>query len=488
MNLQLPQQTYQSRSRPFSSERLLNMLFEPSPQNKEVYMLIGAPGLKEYYDLGGNQPILGMIYLRNFLVYVTTDIIRVIYKRSDTGEVVEIVSKYWATEGWTQPTSPVQMVCNGDTVMMLNPDNKKLYFVDLFGENELDPASWNIASVVVPNPEAKYTSIAYITGVFVGACQIDASSYIQYTEVLGHEMVYAFQLDTALTNLSALASNMRELWCFGSNSIEVVAPTGETGNDFFGHVPGAYTNKGCVCKNSIATYDTIFFFYGTNGNIYAAENYAAVKPISTAALLEMISSWGTLDTQQDKDGVIGQIFTQGGHTYYMLKFKKFGKTLLYDISTSSWSERETGDGGEWEGEYVVRRPNGEMIVSSSSTDKLYIMDATTYTDNEVAICREFVFPTLRAEGKKRIFFYSLTLDVDVGLGPDDYVMLSWSDDGGYTWNNTRMLRLGAYGQYKKKIQFRRLGSSTLRTFKVRFSTASMVNVLSASLEAEEGQV
>ena len=245
MNLQLPQQTYQSRSKPFSSERLLNMLFEKAP-GSSAYMLIGTPGLKEYYDLGGNQPILGMIYLRDFLVYVTTDIIRVVYKRPDTGEVVEVVSKYWATEGWTQPTAPVQMVCNGDTVMMLNPDNKKLYFVDLFGENSLDPTSWNIASVITPNSDAQYTSIAYITGVFVSACQITGNSYIQYTEVLGHEMVYSFQLDTELTNLSALASNMRELWCFGANSIEVVAPTGEADNDFFAHVPGAYVNQGCV--------------------------------------------------------------------------------------------------------------------------------------------------------------------------------------------------------------------------------------------------
>ena len=160
--------------------------------------------------------------------------------------------------------------------------------------------------------------------------------------------------------------------------------------------------------------------------------------------------------------------------------------MLYDISTSSWSERETGDGGEWEGEYILRRPNGEMIVSSASTDKLYIMDNNIYTDNGTPICREFVFGTIKTEAKRRIFFYSLTLDVDVGLGPDDKVMLSWSDDGGYTWSGERYLEMGNYGQYKKKIQFRKLGSSPLRTYKVRFSTASMVNVLSASMEAEEG--
>ena len=437
MNLQLPQQTYQSRSKPFSSERLLNMLFEPSSVNKNMYMLVGAPGLKEYYDLGGDEQVRGMMYLRNFLVYATTNAIHVIYKVPGTDYVDEITSKELIRLGAAQPTLPVQMCCNGDTIMMVNPNDHKLYFVDLFGDEELNPSSWNIAAAVVPNPETKYLSVAYIAGVFAAVGQIGASSFVQYTEVLGREFVYSFQLDTALTNLSAVASNMRELWCFGANSIEVVSPTGETGNNFFAHVTGAYVNMGCVCKNSIATHETVFFFYATNGVIYAAENYTSLKPISTPALLEMIKSWGELDTQADKDSVLGQIYTHAGHTFYMLKFKKFGKTLLYDMTTGSWSERETGDGGEWEGEYITRRPNGEMIVSSATTDKLYIMDMDVHTDNGLPIRREFVFGTIKNEAKHRMFFYSLTLDVDVGLGPDDTVMLSWSDDGGYTWTGDR---------------------------------------------------
>lgn len=490
MNLQLPQQTYQSRSKPFSSERLLNMLFETNSADSKSYMLVNTPGLKEYYDLGGDSPVLGMIYLRNFLVYATSEGIYVVYRVPNSDNVRLIVSKSWEQDlgATTKPRAPIQMACNGDTVMLLHPDDQQLYFVDLAPGNELDINSWTIARVVTITPNAKYTSISYITGVFVASCQVGPDSVVQYTEVLGHEMTHSFQLDTALTNLTALASNMRELWCFGANSIEVVSPTGETGEDFFAHVTGAYANKGCVCKNSIAVYETVYFFYGSNGNIYAAENYSSLKQISTPALLDMIKSWGSLESQEDKDGVIGQIYTQDGHTFYMLKFKKFGKTLLYDITTASWLERETGDGKEWEGEYVLRRPNGEMIVSSASTDKLYIMDSNIYTDNRVPICREFVFGTIKTEAKKRLFFYSLTLDVDVGLGPDDTVMLSWSDDGGYTWTGERMLRLGNYGQYKKKLQFRRLGSSCLRTFKVRFSTASMVNVLSASVEVEEGLV
>lgn len=486
MNLQLPQQTYQSRSKPFSSERLLNMLFEPSTQNKNIYMLVGAPGLKEYYDLGGDEPIRGMIYLHNCLVYVTTSQICIVYYDPVTDQVRPIKSVYWSTAQWGNPVAPVQMCTNGDVVMMHNPASNLLFAVELVGDNEVSPDSWNIYKVETTTPAARYKSVAYISGVFVAICQQGSDSYVQYTDVLGTELTHGFQLDTALTNLTSLASNMRELWCFGANTIEVISPTGEADEDFFAHVTGAYVNKGCVCKNSIAVYETVFFFYGTDGNIYAAENYTSLKQISTPALLEMIRSWGSLDSQADKDGVLGQIFTHNGHTFYMLKFKKFKKTLLYDVTTSSWSERETGDGGEWEGEYIVRRPNGDMLVSSGTTDKMYIMDMNYYTDNGEPIRREFVFGTIKNEDKHRMFFYSLTLDVDVGLGPDDTVMLSWSDDGGYTWTGERMLRLGNVGQYKKKLQFRKLGSSTLRTYKVRFSTASRVNVLGASMEAEEG--
>jgi hypothetical protein len=98
-----------------------------------------------------------------------------------------------------------------------------------------------------------------------------------------------------------------------------------------------------------------------------------------------------------------------------------------------------------------------------------------------------VFATLTLPDKKRMFFRSLTLEIDTGLGPNDKVMLSWSDDGGYTWKKERMLELGSVGQYNRKLQFRRLGSAITRTFRVRLSTASLINVLRANVEFEQEQ-
>lgn len=489
MNLQLPQQTYQSRSKPFSSERLLNLLLEQAGEGG-AYMLVGTPGLEEYYDFGGNTPVLGMCYIRDYLVMATENYVFVLYKEEtkDGYEIREIVKKSWVDIGLNSPgKTPVQMESNGNTVLLLNSDPKvrRLAKVDLVDpENAKLSDSWNVYKLETQEGLA-YTSIAYIAGVFLATCEINGTSYVQFTNVLDTNFNYSFQLDTALSNLTAMRGNMREVWVFGANSIEIIAPTGEAGNDFFAHASGGYINKGCVCKNSIVVNEESFIFYANDGVVYMSNGYS-LRPISTPALLDMIKSWGSLNTEDDRDKVVGQLFSIAGHTFYMLKFKKFGKTLWYDLTTGSWLERETGDGKEWEGDFVARRPNGELIVSSSSASKMYRMDNEYYTDAGDFICREFVFQTLSTEGKKRMFFYNLTLEIDSGLGPDDSVMLSWSDDGGYTWGKERVASLGNYGHYNKKIQFRRLGSSTMRTFKVRMATKSMVNILRASLDVEEG--
>lgn len=491
-DLPLPQQTYRSRSKPFSSERLLNLLLEKGGQGSNKYMLIGTPGLKEYYNFGGTKSVLGMIYLRGFLVVATNDGIMILYKDSfDTISLIK--SKSWRDLQQVSASSPVQMVTNGEDVLVLNSEANKLSYVTCTvnepGAGMQVPGNWIIDTPPVPEDQPSttaYTSIAYISGVFLASCQIDGVSYVQFTDVLDIELKYKLQLDTALTNLSALKGNMREIWAFGANSIEVIAPTGEADNDFFAHVPGAYINKGCVCKNSIATYESAFLFYGTDNDIYISSGYG-LKSIATPALLDMIKSWGTLETEEQRKSVIGQVFAQGGHMFYVLKFKTFGKTIMYDLTTGSWLERETGDGQEWEGEYIVRRPSGELLVSSKDKPLLYKMDTSYYTDNGQTICREFVFATLTLPDKKRMFFRSLTLEIDTGLGPNDKVMLSWSDDGGYTWKKERMLELGSVGQYNRKLQFRRLGSAITRTFRVRLSTASLINVLRANVEFEQEQ-
>ena len=339
MNLPLPQQTYQSRSKPFSSERLLNLLLEQAGDNG-AYMLIGTPGLEFYYDLGIDERALGMKYIRDYLVVATDNYIFILQKKGE--KVRQILRKDWKSMGFEKLPGGayVQMVSNGDMILFLNPEVKKIGKVVLENLNNADTEDgWTVLKLD-DQDDKLYTSLAYISGVFLASCEINGVSYVQYTDVLDTKFLYAFQLDTALSNLTALKGNMREVWAFGANSIEVVSPTGEPGNDFFAHVAGAYINKGCVCKNSIATHETSYIFYANDNVVYMSSGYNLV-PISTPAILDMIKSWGDLESEDDREKVIGQVFSLAGHTYYMLKFKSLGKTLWYDLTTGSWIERET---------------------------------------------------------------------------------------------------------------------------------------------------
>lgn len=58
---------------------------------------------------------------------------------------------------------------------------------------------------------------------------------------------------------------------------------------------------------------------------------------------------------------------------------------------------------------------------------------------------------------------------EAALLDDPLINLRWSDDGGYTWSNYYSISMGAMGQYRKRINWRRLGSSRQRVFEVSTS-------------------
>jgi hypothetical protein len=57
--------------------------------------------------------------------------------------------------------------------------------------------------------------------------------------------------------------------------------------------------------------------------------------------------------------------------------------------------------------------------------------------------------------------------VDIYRSPQ--AMLSWSDDGGFTWNGERWEDIGKIGEYYTRMHWHRLGSSRNRVFKMVIS-------------------
>jgi hypothetical protein len=62
---------------------------------------------------------------------------------------------------------------------------------------------------------------------------------------------------------------------------------------------------------------------------------------------------------------------------------------------------------------------------------------------------------------------------------DRQVFICYSDDGGHTWSNWRILSLGAQGEYGKRVQLNRVGRFRNRIFKVRVSSPIKRDLLGA---------
>ena len=67
----LPIQTYQTRNKDVSDQRLLNMYVEKMPENaKESVSLYNTPGCKPYFSDISNNPIYGVHYMNPYLYIV----------------------------------------------------------------------------------------------------------------------------------------------------------------------------------------------------------------------------------------------------------------------------------------------------------------------------------------------------------------------------------------------------------------------------------
>jgi hypothetical protein len=73
-----------------------------------------------------------------------------------------------------------------------------------------------------------------------------------------------------------------------------------------------------------------------------------------------------------------------------------------------------------------------------------------------------------------------------GQGSDPECILRWSNDGGFTWGNDHILKIGKAGQYKHRAIKRRLGSARDRVFEVICTDPVYRVIVSANLNASSG--
>lgn len=295
----------------------------------------------------------------------------------------------------------------------------------------------------------------------------------------------------------AMIANHRELWLLNKNTCEIFSNTGNA--DFPFERQGGFIENGCLAPESVAKMEGYVFWLGRNANgqgvVYAASGPNHQR-ISTHAIESAISSFAFIEEAK------AYAYQENGHSFYAINFRE--TTFVYDLSTKLWHERCYLNDGLLErhrADFVVFFPDyGKHLVGDYQNSKIYYFDENVYSDAGQEISRIRTVPHI-SSGGKRIFFTSLALDAEMGVGlngfdenvtndgdptEDPQVMMQFSDNGGHSWSNEQWRSVGRVGEFKKRAVWRRLGNSRDRVFRF-MSTAPVKTVwIGADLDLEVG--
>jgi hypothetical protein len=463
---------YVARSVNAADNRMINLFPEIIPEGgKEPAFLNRAPALKFLASVG-TGPVRGLWVLK-------ADPTRAFVVSGN--ELYEIDSNYTATlRGTVSGTGAVSMADNGDQIFIAA--NPKGY---IFNTNT------NVFAEITDPDFPGAVTVGYLNSYFVFNPPNSQKFYI--TQLLDGTQVDPLDFASAEGSSDGLVSlivDHRELWLFGTDSVEVWYDAGTT--DFpLVRIQGAFNELGCAAPYSVAKLDNGLFWLGSDargqGIVYRANGYTGQR-ISTHAIEWQIQQYGNISD------AIAYTYQQDGHSFYVLIFPSANTTWVYDVATQAWHERA----GFSNGDFVRHRSNcqmaynNEVIVGDYENGNIYAFDLDFFADNgqiQKWLRSWRALPTGQ-NNLKRTTQHSMQLDCETGVGLNDgqgqdpQVMLRWSDDGGHTWSNEHWVSMGKIGVYQKRSIWRRLGMTLKlrdRVYEVSGTDPVKVSVMGAEL-------
>src|SRR5690606_15549782 len=131
------------------------------------------------------------------------------------------------------------------------------------------------------------------------------------------------------------------------------------------------------------------------------------------------------------------VWVEGGHAFYSLTSSEW--TIVYDIATGLWHERESSGYGYWRPLKILRAFDRWIVLDSTSA-MLGFLDGESFTEWGQPLRSSATAPAISQENRwmfhsRLELVFEQGIGVSSGQGANPQVMVDWSDDGGRTWSN-----------------------------------------------------
>ena len=456
--------SYQYRFKDWNSQRTINWYPKVTEEkNKTNMSLVPRPGLTQYCNLTGDS-VRGLFTARTLtqercFAVVGTSLWEINYDRSGTLR--------GALTGMTVGgRSKVYMALNNNSELMIQ-DTQAGYIFDL---------TTNTLTQITDLDYPKGTTLDYADGYFIIS---DANGRVSFCE-LGNGLNWdGFDFFTPTfkpDRVVAVMTFREEVYCFGDETIEVYINDGETP---FIRQSRTSIYYGLTARDSVAAWHGGAFFLGKSHNggsdVYMMGTNYALNPISTPAIAQRINE----ATNEDAEGFVQ--CSKDGHIFYHLHLPALNTTLVYDMLSGMWHERQSQnpavdvDGSRRDDMFRGRNFTtfkGMNLYGDWYSGKIFLEDTSVSTDDGNIRVLKRTSPVFHTE-LKFISVYDLELDINSGFSGT--MMIKWSIDGGNTFEPEHFVTLGAVGHYDNKVVINKLG--TARNWVIDFTVTDPVDII-----------
>ena len=391
---------YEGRSSNVAPETCLNLYYE---KGKSGESLVGTAGSTLFVTPKVGEVRGGIAY--NDLAYFVVD---------DT--FYEVNSAGTATSRGTLNTSTglVSMAHNG-----VRPSaNQQIMIVDGTDGWIFD----NTATSFTEITDANFVTsdfVVFIDGYFVFA-QAGNSDRFWITSQYDGTTIDSSDFATAEgwpDHIQTLIANDRELFIFGTETLEVWYNSGDTDNTFQ-RFQGGFKQHGCVARFSPARFDNSVIWLSRNdrgdGQVVMLSDGYQPSIVSSVELNYQISTYKNIDD------AFGYSYQHEGHEFYVLTFPGNGVTWVFDASTKEWHQRShiINDVDSRERYSCHVFAFGEHLFGDYLNGGIYKLDGSIGTFNTARVHRQRTTISISDEENERRLS-SMQLDMESGIGSAD---------------------------------------------------------------------
>lgn len=471
-------QTYSDRSLAANAQRCINLypMHSPTAEDPNRIILYPTPGYSLLQDLT-TLGIVGTGAIRGFY-----EINGILYIVSGTQFIKGTFSgTYSFTTLGTLSTSSGRCTITSNTVELIISDGTGGYVYNL-GTTAFTAISGGSFPAT-----GGVTNFTYQDGYVLAG--VNSSKQVIQSNLLAGG-VYGAQAFVNVTsfadNLVAVFSDQLQFYIFGPKVTEVRFDSGAI-PFAFEKVQGVLIQAGCISVHTIVKVGSTIIWLASDiaGKAYvAALDGYTTKPLSTAPINEAIERYATVSD------AFAYSYREADNQFYCLTFPSAGVTWAYDLGTHMWHERSDTGGRDLPDQCILWL--GQHLVGDS-TGKLWWMSQNYSTNSQGNGLKRVRTASHVSAGGNAIFLQELQVDIESGLGTlsgqgsAPVATLEISRDSGHTWADVGTADMGALGNYRNRLVWRRLGMARPRmTFRLTITDPVKTYILGAWARAVAG--